>query len=173
MAHVGKDFPSLIVHDLSLNGTYRTSPPYRARLTTTSESSGSLTVPWRSQNVMSSEPVVDYTTQTVKYEFQHPTDEHLLIRYTWELLILPYISGSVLNLRIKNNWEFEHLGVVIARQSDIVLSGDLFGNTPFSFNQFTMWAESDDRDLVDEQVNISIHAARWSDVPDYHPRKLH
>jgi len=172
MAHVGKDFPTLIVHDLSLNWTYRTSPPYRMRLVTGPASSGALTTPWRSQDVLSTPPIVDYGTSSVQYDFINPVSSTRVIRITWKLIAPTPPTIPVNNLWIKLDTEFRVGSTVYATNTDQIRSGDLFGPSPFNFYIMNIWATSINRALVDAQYNLNFHAARWSDVPSYRPRKL-
>jgi len=173
MAHVGKFYPRLIRPDLGLFNSYGTDPPYRMRLITSGTSSGALTIVWRNQDVISEEPVLDATAQTLDYKFVNPTGTPRPIWCKW-FLINPKTAPTMRNL-LSVNWycKFTAGATTYGDFTGWTSGPDLYTGSDFEFLRFSQWEHLVNVGLVNSMADMRYCAARWSDVPTYKPRKLH
>lgn len=171
MAHVGKFYPIAMRRDMSPFGSINDSPPYRIHLITGPSSTGVLCTAWRNKDLISEAPTVEPSDGSMNYLVQHPTVPSGSIRLRW-LTLGGHQGGSTSDLTTVNFFvEFWQGGAQLATFTTNGFVFDIITGTLRNILQFTTWTTSTNRALVNTQTDLRICAARWSDVPDYHPRQ--
>lgn len=173
MAHVGRWIPRLMYPDHSPLNEPIGSPPYRMRIICSPFSTGLQCALWEDVDMVSQEPSYSSPATKFLYKFQCPNSVFLQIWVTWELQNTPTITANLKNLEVKLFLQFIDGGVEYATETAMLTDDDLALGSNRLYYQFTTWTTSIDRGIVDKMNDCRICAARWQDVPDYKPRKLH
>lgn len=171
MAHVGKYLPALMSKDLCLANNQFSYPPYRVRMITTNFSTGTALTAWRNQDIVSDEPTINPMTRVVTYRISHPSLALTWFEVDWVVTNnVPGSSSDIWNISIVLNYRFFWPGA----HGEMTNGGekiDIYLGAHFIMHQWTTFATSSNRSVIDKLNDVQFCGARWEDVPDYRPRQ--
>lgn len=169
MAHYGRIYPNSQNLDLGVLFAQGWTAPRKWWIETSATSVGTLTVPWRSLRILSSERIYTEGTGIIEWDFLCPTDSTNVIRMKWQFADFYDPPSITQHWLVKVTAHFRKDGTEIAYLDSFQATGEQFFGSNMLWHSFNTWPHSTNRGQVDSQNNCRFGAAIWADDPAFHP----